>query len=973
MEPTNPWKKKNGIDASTRNNNENSNSTITSSHLLASNYVPNNLRAINTASVSAYIPTQASPSMKDEIERVFCGLVGDNAPYKTPGNGMTTHAHFDHPPSAAKMDQYNKYQERRNNRPKATINEASFADGQARKPLAALAPVSSYISSTKYLDGTTTNASDNRSVLVDFAAAAAAAKKVPYIGNGMVLGAMDETGTTQHYLVVFRELMQVEHAELQRLYVKAYDNYKIKITTPSAHSTQGGMRNNGVAQLRVMGIADGCPSIKPGDTVLIRPHNPIYLPKRNFSLKLQNEYSGSQMVEVVARVLAVNRGKENKKGNPKKDAVLISWVEDPFLDMHLKKQLCTVRFIPASAAHERCLTALNWLKTINPFVARDLLFPTRPPKLPPPPAIAESNTDADTTEEREYEKLNTNQAQFVQMVTARTAYPTKGRVRPPMILTGPAGTGKTKTLLATILQILRMDQKQRLQRNQKEKSTSNESKPLRSRILICTPSHTACDVITERIVNLLSEEQQKEYNHGNLNGSRNQVRKMVFRLYNATRAIESVPAQILPYTRQGGDGGQFVMPDTQELLNFSVIVCTCHDAHILYLAGLTNSSLRRRRACLQSDIERRLRESGLELWGTIEGCSSPHFTHLFIDEAAQATEPECLIPLSVVVDDDPGAIKVEIALCGDPRQLGPCIYSPNALEGLQRSLLERLLRLPVDTYGGGRDHLMGPHTADSRLTLDEMIEYSFQKTDYRQHLSVFLNLSYRGHPSFLFMPSKLFYFDKLKSIVCKNDSDNIWIKAVRKIESLSENAYPESRASKQMDWPVVFRGVKGKCTSMAINSYFGSNCWCNHEEARVLVEMIKEVIEAGISTASIGVMAAFRAQVVLIRRLLRANKLGNVNVGMVEDYQSMERHVIILSLTRTNKSLMQADVTSGEGLFRQPKRMNVALTRAERVIVVVGEPNIMREDNAWAQWLGFCKDNGLWYGEKGEEKSDNMD
>ena len=890
--------------------------------------------------------------MKDDIERVFRGLVGGNGPYKNAENG---YAYFDH--------RYNQYQEHHNNLPKATktVNEAEFADKQLRKRLntVVVAPLASPISSSKNI--------------YDAAMVATAAKQIPSIGKDMVPGVIDETGTNRHYFAVLRELMQVEQAEVQRLYEKAYDNYQIRVTTPSAASTQGGIQNNGVAQFKVTGIADGRPSIRPGDKLLIRPYRPIYRPGRNVNL---DTFSGSPSVEVVSRVLAVNQGKENKKdarhGTQPKDQILISWVEDPLLDVHIKRQFCTVRFIPASTAHEQCLTALSWLKSINQYVARDLLFPSKPPKLPPPPAIEESNTDADTTEEREYEKLNTNQARFVQMVTARTANPTNERVRPPMVLTGPAGTGKTKTLLATILQILRMDQQRRLQRNQQETSTSNESKPLRSRILICTPSHTACDVITERLANFLSEMLQKESKDGNLKQIRDKVRKMVFRLYNATRAVNTVPVQVLPYIRQGGDGGQFVLPDTQELLGFSVIICTCHDAHILYLAGLTNSSLRRRRVSFHSDMERRIRESGLELCGTIEGSSSPHFTHLFIDEAAQATEPECLIPLSVVVDDDPGAIKVEIALCGDPRQLGPSIYSPIALEGLQRSLLERLLRLPSDTYGGGRDHLMGPHTPDSRLSLDEMIEYSFQKTDYRQHLSVFLNLSYRGHPSFLYMPSKLFYFDKLKS-TCKNASDMKWIKAVREIELLSENAYPESRASKQMDWPLVFRGVKGKCTSMAIDTYFGSNCWCNVEEARVMVEMIKEVIKAGISTSSIGVMAAFRAQVVYIRKLLRAEKLGNVNVGMVEDYQSMERHVIILSLTRTNKSLMQADVTSGEGLFCQPKRMNVALTRAERVLVVVGEPNIMREDKAWGQWLGFCKDNGLWYGEKGEENSDTRD
>ena len=64
---------------------------------------------------------------------------------------------------------------------------------------------------------------------------------------------------------------------------------------------------------------------------------------------------------------------------------------------------------------------------------------------------------------------------------------------------------------------------------------------------------------------------------------------------------------------------------------------------------------------------------------------------------------------------------------------------------------------------------------------------------------------------------------------------------------------------------------------------------------------------------------------------------------------------------------MDADVKSGEGLFHQHKRMNVALTRAERILVVVGEPDLMRDDMAWMQYLRFCRDNGLWYGDKWEE------
>ena len=83
------------------------------------------------------------------------------------------------------------------------------------------------------------------------------------------------------------------------------------------------------------------------------------------------------------------------------------------------------------------------------------------------------------------------------------------------------------------------------------------------------------------------------------------------------------------------------------------------------------------------------------------------------------------------------------------------------MSGLQKSLLERLLRLPE---GGGRGHLLGPPTKDSWRTMEELIEYSFQNGNQKdEHLLVFLTLSYHGHPLFHMVPSQLFYFDKLRS------------------------------------------------------------------------------------------------------------------------------------------------------------------------------------------------------------------
>lgn len=218
------------------------------------------------------------------------------------------------------------------------------------------------------------------------------------------------------------------------------------------------------------------------------------------------------------------------------------------------------------------------------------------------------------------------------------------------------------------------------------------------------------------------------------------------------------------------------------------------------------------------------------------------------------------------------------------------------------------------------------------------------------------------------MPSKLFYFDKLRSALTISDSvDSKWTKALHKLEAASSLVNPQT-ANKE-SWPIHFRGVVGTDQSTAVESILGSNSWSNPVEANEIVGIVQTLISQGISTASIGIMGAFRGQVILIRRLLRVKGLGAVNVGIVEDYQAVERDVIIVSLTRSNSAFINADMEQRVGLFRQPKRTNVALTRAENLLVVVGDPAMMEQDEVWKQWLEFCYQHGFWYGTKSEKSS----
>jgi len=510
--------------------------------------------------------------------------------------------------------------------------------------------------------------------------------------------------------------------------------------------------------------------------------------------------------------------------------------------------------------------------------------------------------------------------------------------------------GKTKTLLTAIQLVL----------------ADNQTKQ-QHRILVCTPSHTAADVVCRRLGKFLD-------------------RKHLFRLYDADRPIATVPVAVLAFCRQSDKSGTVTLPTATELLSFQVIVCVCSDSHLLYRAGLTNRQLACRRQCFKSSIEQAYLNRHLSV--SVQGVDKPHFTHLFIDEAAQATEPETLIPFSVVVDSSPGARKVEIALVGDPRQLQPAVYSNTAAAaGLDRSLMERLLQRPVRCLGGGNETMLGP----ALVNMEDWLQYSFER-DGQEQLSVFLTTSYRGHASFLMMPSALFYADKLLSAdIHKNDNvggDGIgllnWCEILRGVENLSElacirivdatgtsTALPvELEYRRQLSWPMHFRGVIGKDASITIESFAGGHSWSNQKEAEAVVEIVVSlVVDQGLESKLIGVMAPFRGQVVLIRKLLRIKNLGAIDVGTIEDYQAVERNVIVLSLTRSTPAFIASDTERRMGVFGQPKRSNVALTRAEHMLIVVGNPEVMVKDLVWNQILWFCLRNGLWFGEVGAVES----
>lgn len=166
-------------------------------------------------------------------------------------------------------------------------------------------------------------------------------------------------------------------------------------------------------------------------------------------------------------------------------------------------------------------------------------------------------------------------------------------------------------------------------------------------ILACAPSNSAADVITLRLSGLL----------------KNQA---LFRFYAPSRDRQQVPPELLPYTFMNEDG-LFSHPPLNIVKTYRVIVCTCISA--AFTLGI--------------------------------GVERGHFSHVFIDEAGQATEPEAM-----VVIKNTAIASTKLILSGDPQQLRPIIHSVIANElGLSASFLERLMA--EDAYKGPTDGSSG--------------------------------------------------------------------------------------------------------------------------------------------------------------------------------------------------------------------------------------------------------------------------
>lgn len=105
-----------------------------------------------------------------------------------------------------------------------------------------------------------------------------------------------------------------------------------------------------------------------------------------------------------------------------------------------------------------------------------------------------------------------------------------------------------------------------------------------------------------------------------------------------------------------------------------------------------------------------------------------------------------------------------------------------------------------------------------------------------------------------------------------------------------------------------------------------------------------------------------RNQVMQIRDLLFELDLKIPKVSSVEGFQGQERKVIILSAVRSSNNLINEDIKHALGFVASPKRLNVAITRARALLIIIGNPKLLAMDPHWRSVLIHCMNNDAYTG-----------
>lgn len=400
------------------------------------------------------------------------------------------------------------------------------------------------------------------------------------------------------------------------------------------------------------------------------------------------------------------------------------------------------------------------------------------------------------------------------------------------VVHGPPGTGKTTTLVEAI----------------------NETLMKESQVLVCAQSNMALDWISEQLVDR------------GIN---------VLRIGNPTRVND----KMLGFTYERRFESH---PDYPQLwaIRKAIRELRSHRKRGDERFHQKFEHLKARATELEIRINSNLFDEARVVASTLVGSANRvlegmKFGTLFIDEAAQALEAACWIPMRRVT---------RVVLAGDHCQLPPMVKSIAALKaGLGKSLMERIV-------------------------------------EHKPDVVTLLKIQYRMNEKIMKFSSDWFYHGEVESAPQTRNRGILDLdEPIEWCDSKVDDEEGDSGESFVGESFGRINKAEAQLTLDTLEDYFKKI-----GKQRILDEHI-----------DVGVISPYRAQVQYLRRLIRKRESfkpyrHSISVNTVDGFQGQERDIILISLVRSND---QGQI----GFLNDLRRMNVAITRARMKLIILGD------------------------------------
>ena len=433
------------------------------------------------------------------------------------------------------------------------------------------------------------------------------------------------------------------------------------------------------------------------------------------------------------------------------------------------------------------------------------------------------------------------------------------------VVHGPPGTGKTTSIVQAIRLTLQTEKQ----------------------ILVCAPTNSAVDLITEKLVELgidvlrlghparISDELQNSSVDGRIASSP------------YYKDIKNLRRNAEEYFRMAGKYKRvFGKEEVQQRTAFYNEAKNCIKEARLLEDYIVDELFKTTQVICCTPVT-----------STHRGLAKKRFDTLFFDEASQALEPMVWIPL----------LKCKrLILSGDHFQLPPVVKS-------------------IEAKKGGLDETL----------LDKCIKYkeavSLLTRQYR------MNAAIMGFSNNYFYGNELIADESVSAQVLLNDENSMLSKSIEFIDTagcgFDEIQNPETL------------------------SHF------NPKEGDVLFKHLQQLlVEYGthenLPAISIGVISPYKEQ----REWLKDNvneyefdktKLSSISIKTIDGFQGEERDVIYISLVRSNEK-------QEIGFLNDLRRMNVAITRAKKKLVVIGDSSTIGASKFYNSFLEYCEKQGAY-------------